>query len=40
MDAAALKEFAQDSNIQGYLNARDLYCVRNNISVVREQEDV
>ena len=40
VDAAAAKEFSQDSNIQGYLNARDLYCIQNNISLTREQEEV
>ena len=40
VDEAAIKEFNQDSNIQGFLNARDLYCLQNNISLTREQEEV
>ncbi len=39
-DEAAVKEYSKDSNIQGFLNARDLYCIQNNISLTREQEEV
>ena len=39
-DDETLRAYAQDSNIQGMLNARDLYCIQNNISLTREQEEV
>ncbi|SVE12521.1 uncharacterized protein METZ01_LOCUS465375 [marine metagenome] len=39
-DSETVKTYTRDSNIQGMLNARDLYCIQNNISLTREQEEV
>ena len=39
-DDETLRAYAQDSNIQGMFNARDLYCVQNSISLTREEEEI
>ncbi len=40
IDEENQKAYAQDSNVQSFLNARDLYCIQNGISLSRETEEV
>jgi hypothetical protein len=40
VDEENQKAYAQDSNVQSFLNARDLYCIQNGISLSRETEEV